>query len=49
MGRDFRFFLIRAGNTETKVRQHFGNARHANAADADKMNVLERSEHTQLK
>src|SRR5205085_4747275 len=42
---NFRFLLIGTADSESEVSQHFGNARHAYAADADKMNVLEWSKH----
>ena len=32
--------LIRAGHLEAQIVQHFGNAAHARAADADEMNVV---------
>ena len=38
-------FRIRARNTEAEVDQHLGDARHADAANADKMNVLNATEH----
>jgi hypothetical protein len=41
--------LIGPRDTKAKVRQNFSDARHPNAADADKMNVLEWSEHFDIK
>jgi hypothetical protein len=46
MGRNIRLFLIRTRHAKTKVRQNLGNARHAYAADADEVNVLETPKHT---
>ena len=45
MRRHFGLFLIRPGHAKAKVGQHFGYARHADAADAYKMNMLETTKH----
>jgi hypothetical protein len=37
--------LIRTSDAKAKVGQHFADAGHANAADANEVNVLEGSEH----
>src|SRR5258708_30619516 len=42
------FLLIRTGHAKPEIRQHFSDARHAYAADADEMNRLEASEHSSL-
>ena len=42
---DLGLLLIRAGDTETQVGQHLGNSGHADAADADEVNMLKASKH----
>ena len=39
---------IGAGNLVAEVQQHLGNAAHADAADADKMNSLNFGKHKKL-
>src|SRR5439155_14594332 len=45
MRRHLRLFLVGTRHAKIQVRQNFGNAGHTDAADTDKMNVLETSEH----
>ncbi len=40
-----RFFRVGTGDTETQIDQHLGDARHADATNADKMDVLNSAEH----
>jgi hypothetical protein len=40
-----RTLQIRAGNVETEIDQHLGNSGHADATDANKVNVLNATEH----
>src|SRR5258708_4014135 len=41
----FGLSLVRARHTEPQVGQNFSDARHADATDADEVNVLETPEH----
>src|SRR6185295_10790234 len=43
--RDVGLFRIGAGDTESQIDQHLGNTRHADAANANKMDVLNSSKH----
>ena len=42
---DIRLLGVGAGNAETEIDQHLGDSGHADAANADKMYVLNSSEH----
>jgi hypothetical protein len=38
-------FHVRAGNAEVGINQHFSDPGHADAADADEMNMLNATKH----
>ena len=43
--RHVRAFRVGAGDTKAEIDQHFGDTGHADAADADEVNVLYATEH----
>ncbi len=43
--RDVGFLCVGTGHTESQIDQHLGDTRHADAANANKMDVLNSSKH----